>query len=121
MPWPPPENWHNENDWTWRVDVLQHKINENPKENIVVSGDSRNKTEALSLFDRVFVLSADDDTLRHRLETRTDNYFGKSADQLAWVLEENKTIAAEMTKSGAIHIDTNKPVKQVVDEILSKL
>ena len=121
MPWPPPENWHNENNWTWRVDVLQQKINEKPKENIFVCGDSRNKTEALHLFDKIFVLSVDDDTLRHRLETRTDNYFGKSADQLAWVLEENKTIVVEMTKFGAIPINTNKPVGQAVDEILSKL
>jgi hypothetical protein len=84
MPWPPPKNWHNENDWVWRVDVLKQRLDSSDNSIVFACGDSRNKQEAYSLFDKIFVLNVSDDMLHERIQSRADNYFGKTDEEFAW-------------------------------------
>ena len=118
MPWPPPKNWADENDWVWRPQIIQDRLAANSDKINILSGDARNKQEAYHLFDKIFVLSTDDKTLYKRLQARKGNDFGKDPDEYAWVVKENKTIAAELALAGAIVIDTTRPLAQVVDEII---
>jgi gluconate kinase len=118
MPWPPPENWHTENDWVWRVNVLSDRLNFVSDSITFACGDSRNKSEAYSLFDKIFVLKVNDDTLGARIQSRNDNYFGKAPSEFKWITEQNKTIANEVRKAGGIVIDANNSINKVVDSIL---
>jgi broad-specificity NMP kinase len=70
MPWPPPEDWHNENDWVWRVNILNQRLDSNNNSIVFACGDSRNKKEAYSLFDKILVLDTEDDVLRERIQAR---------------------------------------------------
>ena len=121
MPWPPPKNWADENDWVWRPQVIQELLAANSDKANIVSGDSRNKQEAYHLFDKIFVLSTDDKTLYDRLQKRQGNDFGKDPDEYAWVVKENKTIATDLAKAGATVIDTTKPTEEVVNQIIGHI
>ena len=121
MPWPPPENWHNENDWIWRVDVLGERLNASESPTVFACGDSRNKEDSYKLFDKIFVLSAGKDALRERVQTRSDNYFGKSDTEFSWIVDQNKTIADEVSQAGGVVVDANQPLNEVVEVILANL
>lgn len=121
MPWPPPENWHNENDWMWRVDVLNQRLESSNNSIVFACGDSRNKEEAYPLFDKVIVLNTGDDVLRERIQARADNYFGKSDAEFAWIVDQNKTIVNEVSQVGGITINANQSLNKVVDDILNEV
>jgi broad-specificity NMP kinase len=118
MPWPPPKNWHDENDWVWRVDILDQRLQASDKSHVFACGDSRNKNETFKLFDKIFLLKADDKTLRQRILTRGDNYFGKAEDEFAWIIEQNNSLPQEVEAAGGIMIDATQPLIKVVDDIL---
>jgi shikimate kinase len=120
-PNPTPKHWSLENDWVWRVPLIQNCLAAVGNQINFVVGDSRNKEEVYGLFDVIFVLSTDDDTLRHRIHSRQDNHFGKDPEEFAWIMEQNKRIAAEVSWAGGVVIDASKPLNEVVEEILSQV
>lgn len=73
------------------------------------------------LFDKVFSLIIDADTIRHRIKHRTNNEFGKSSEELEHILDWHSGYTEVYTKFGAVLIDATKPLDEVVDEILSQV
>ena len=80
-------------------------------------GGSRNSSEFIDLFDRVFVLEVDLDTLNRRLDERPDDEWGggEPVDRER-ILRWHQT-KEDVPKNG-ISIDATAPVPHVVDEIL---
>ena len=72
-------------------------------------------------FEKTFILSIDDETLKYRLLHRTNNDFGKHPDELAMQLEWNRKVSKHAEEKGYILIDATKPIEKVVDEILSHI
>jgi hypothetical protein len=64
-------------------------------------GAVENDVEVGNYLDRVVCLVADDDSLWYRLVTRTTNHFGKHADELAKILEWNRTYGEHHRRIGA--------------------
>ncbi len=81
-------------------------------------GTSENENEIWNFANYVFCLAVDDDTLRHRLLTRTNNDYGKNDLELRWCLEWNAVVPKQAEAHGATLIDATRPVDQVVDELL---
>jgi broad-specificity NMP kinase len=121
MPWPRPEHWQDENDWVWRVELIKSQLADWDDQFNFVCGDAYNKREAYHLFDKIFVLSTDDGTLKQRVEAREDNYFGKIAEQLAWIVSENNQLVAEAKHANAIIIDATKSPEEITELILKYL
>ncbi len=101
-----------------RVEEIAQKAVDRP---VFLCGVAENDTELWDLFSKVFALSVDEPTLRHRITTRTSNDFGKLPHELKGILEWNKTGEQEYRKLGAVIIDATQPIEKVVDEILSTL
>jgi thymidylate kinase len=79
-------------------------------------GGSRNFIEFIDLFDKVFVLDVDADTLNERLDHRTDDDWGKSKSERELILRLHAT--KEDIPGSGIVIDAAQPLVSVVDEIL---
>ncbi|KDN16014.1 hypothetical protein DV20_43435 [Amycolatopsis rifamycinica] len=77
-------------------------------------GCPENAVDVADLFDLVVCLVVDDDTLRHRLLTRTTNSFGKHPEELAAALGDNA-----YRHPGATIIDGTRPLPEVADAILT--
>src|SRR5437762_12553902 len=89
---------------------------ENPEpELLFVCGSGRNRDRFLPYFTKIFNLRIDDDTMRRRLEERTDNDFGKQPEELELMLALNRR---DEKPAGAINVDGTQPLHQVVDELL---
>ena len=81
-------------------------------------GGSRNAARFIGLFDEVFVLEIDRDTLKRRLDARPADEFGGRSDERALILRLHET-KADMPPVG-VTIDATAPLDQVVDAILAR-
>lgn len=70
------------------------------------------------LLDRVILLSVDNETLGHRLATRTNNSFGKAPHQREATLNAKLTWEASYRERGAVILDGTKPLDEVVAEVI---
>jgi dephospho-CoA kinase len=79
-------------------------------------GGSRNFSQFMDLFDEVFVLDVDADTLKERLDARPDNDWGKRESERELILRLHAT--KEDTPNHGVVLDATQPLVSVVDEIL---
>ena len=104
--------------WIWPVDKVKSLIADQRHAKSFFCGGSRNFHHFIDLFDEVFVLDIDVDTLNRRLAGRPEDEFGgkPSEQQLIARLHATK----EDIPKNAVSIDATVPIARVVDQILSK-
>ncbi|MCA1617128.1 MAG: AAA family ATPase, partial [Acidobacteria bacterium] len=89
---------------------------ESPEPDVLfVCGSSRNRDRFLRYFTKIFNLRIDDDTMRRRLQERTNNDFGKEPKEVELMLRLNRS---DEKPAGAIDVDATQVLDQVVDELL---
>ena len=89
---------------------------ESPEPEVLfVCGSSRNRDRFLPYFTKIFNLRIDDDTMRRRLQERTNNEYGKQPEEVERMVRLNRS---DEKPAGAIDVDATQPLDQVVDELL---
>jgi adenylate kinase family enzyme len=81
-------------------------------------GGSRNFHQFIELFDEVFVLDVDADTLHRRLAGRPQAEFGGKPRERELIVRLHAT--REDIPERAVSIDATAPISRVIDAILSK-
>jgi gluconate kinase len=82
---------------------------------LFVCGSSRNRDRFLPYFTKIFNLRIDDDTMRRRLEARTEDDWPLGQAGVELMLELNRS---DERAAGAIDVDATQPLDRVVDELL---
>ena len=89
---------------------------ESPEPDVLfVCGSSRNRDRFLPYFTKIFNLRIDDDTMRRRLQERTDDDWPLGQEGVELMLTLNRS---DEKPAGAIDVDASQPVHQVVDALL---
>ncbi|MDZ4866671.1 MAG: nucleoside kinase [Alphaproteobacteria bacterium] len=101
----------------WDVGKVKSVIADHRNAITFFCGGSRNFARFIDLFDRVFVLEIDLDTLNRRLAARPKDEFGGRPSERELIVRLHAT--KEDTPKGGIIIDATAPLERVVDEILS--
>lgn len=107
--------------YTWKasrgkIAQLAEKAKDKP---VFLCGTTSNDADELwDLFDKKIALHIDETTLKDRILNRTGNDFGKNPNELAMLLEWQKTAQADYEKLGAAIVDATKPLDEVVDNVL---
>lgn len=105
-------------DWVWREDRIQQLLTTEDADLLFLSGCSPNQGTFYPLFERVILLAAPAEVIVARLAARTNNPFGKRSEEVARVLELQRTIEP-LLRQGADHeIDTSAPLDKVVAQVL---
>ncbi|MDQ2785730.1 MAG: AAA family ATPase [Chloroflexota bacterium] len=101
----------------WDVDKVREIVANKEDAVAFFCGGSRNVHKFIDVFDKVFVLDVDIETLRERLDRRTadDWDVNDSVNNTGFVLRMHAT--REALPEG-INIDTARPLNEVVDAIL---
>jgi hypothetical protein len=103
--------------WIWDVDKVRALVADQSHAASFFCGGSRNFDRFIDLFDGVFVLEVDLDTLNRRLALRPEDEWGGPASE-----EESNARLQHATKEdipkNAIIIDATTPIGRVVDAIL---
>ncbi|MCC5801883.1 AAA family ATPase [Rossellomorea vietnamensis] len=100
----------------WDVDKVKALVDNKNEPVTFFCGGSRNFSKFIDLFDGVFILEVDIETLNQRLDARPEDEFGgkKSERELIVRLHETKE---DIPRTGMI-IDATKPIEHIVDEIV---
>lgn len=86
---------------------------------VFVTGSLGNLSDVYDVFDGIVALHVDDDTLTHRLTTRTTGDWGKQPHELAQTLKRHHEAYDEYREVGAEIIDSTLPMDQVVQAVLA--
>lgn len=102
----------------WDVDQVQSLVADRSHPVSFFCGGSRNFDRFIDLFDGVFVLHVDLETLKSRLASRPEDEFGGKPAERDLVVRLYAT--KEDIPRNATTIDATKPLPSVVDDILSR-
>lgn len=102
----------------WNVASVRSRATDQSTPATFFCGGSRNFTSFIDLFDRVFVLEADLDTLMRRLARRPATEWGGKASDRQLVQRLHAT--REDVPNEAVVIDATAPIDGVVDAILDQ-
>jgi broad-specificity NMP kinase len=100
----------------WHVDKVNDLVANKDEPVTFFCGGSRNFSKFIDLFDGVFVLEVDVDTLNERLDERPENEWGGKKTERELIVRLHQT-KEDIPKNGII-IDATAPIEHVVDEII---
>jgi thymidylate kinase len=100
----------------WDVDLVRALVADHQEPVTFFCGGSRNFSKFIDLFDEVFVLDIDLDTLQQRLDKRPKDEWGSTPSERALIVRLHST-KEDIPGTGVV-IDATRPLTQVVDEIL---
>ena len=103
----------------WDVDQVRRLAADQDDEATFFCGGSRNFAAFIDVFESVFVLDVDADTLKQRLASRPDDEWGKSPSEREFILRLHAT--KEDLPATGIVIDATRPLVRVVDDILGHI
>ncbi|HMI09478.1 MAG TPA: hypothetical protein VK497_03745 [Candidatus Saccharimonadales bacterium] len=113
--------WRAHHTWNLSREAVETLAEKTMQKPIFLCGVASNDVGIGDLFSQVFALNISAKTLKHRIDTRTGNSFGKLPHEFESLLGWQKTAEEDYRKAGAIIIDGERSVELVVDEILSKV
>jgi gluconate kinase len=99
----------------WDQQKAASELESPEPEVLFVCGSSRNRDRFLPYFTKIFNLRIDDDTMRRRLQERTDDDWPRGQEGVELMLILNRS---DEKPAGAIDLDATQPLNQVVDELL---
>jgi adenylate kinase family enzyme len=103
--------------WIWNVDKVRSLAADRTHAQTFFCGGSRNHQRYIDLFDKVFALEIDLETLKRRVSGRADDEFGAKPGE--WAMLSRLHATKEDIPNMAVSIDATRPVARVVDEILA--
>jgi len=105
--------------WIWDVEKVRALAADQAHAGTFFCGGSRNSDCFIDLFDEVFVLEIDLDTLNRRLAARPETEWGGTASEGQAFARYQHETKAFLPRNGII-IDATEPLSSVVDNILDK-
>jgi gluconate kinase len=105
-------------NWMWDTQKLRAFALASRDASVFICGGAMNQDDFRDLFAKRFTLRVDNDTMRERLLSRTNNCFGQSPEELAEQLELNTDVVEDAKRIGSIVIDATRPIDEVADDIV---
>jgi thymidylate kinase len=116
-PDPVPGGWLDRYGWVIVRERVEALAEQSRTRTAFLCGSAENEADVRDLFDLTVCLVIDEDTLRHRLATRTNNAFGRHPEELAAALKWNPRMRAIHESRGAAVIDASRPLTEVVEAL----
>jgi dephospho-CoA kinase len=101
-------------DWIWREDAISDLLVTHVHGNLFVAGCKSNQGKFYPLFDHIVLLSAPADVLLQRVATRTNNPYGKTAQERARILHDLALVEPLLRAGAMTEIDASQPLADVV-------
>lgn len=117
----PTPQWYESHERVFDEKILMNLFKKHADEPLFIASITANQAKYYNDFDKIFLLTAPDNIVTHRLGTRTNNYFGRHPLDLQRVIGRHQQFDDELKALGAVPIDSTKPIETVADEIISQL
>ena len=129
VPHNPPfsEEWLSQHKWLWQADVLKKLLDRQSAKQVFLIGGAANATDFFDLFDKVFALSIDGSTMKHRLQNRKPE---RLVDPERWldinpeigqILKWNDEFKEIYKSKGVVFIDGSLPPGKIAEKIVEHI
>lgn len=102
----------------WREDAIAALLATGDADVLFLAGCEENQVKFYPQFDRIILLSAPADVVTQRLAARTNNPFGKSAEDRRRILADLQEVEPLLRRIADCEIDTTMPLSEVVRAVL---
>jgi shikimate kinase len=103
-------------DWIWREQAITDLLSGHRDGHLFVAGCKTNQGRFYSMFDHIVLLSAPAEAILARIQTRTNNPYGKRPEETA-ILDHLATVEPLLRATTTAEIDAAAPIEQVVDQL----
>ena len=104
--------------YVWREDLVEELLSRDDDGTLYVSGTVSNQGSFYPRFDAVVLLSAPVDVLLGRIDARTTNDYGKTAEERALILSHVAEIEPLLRATCTHEIDATQPLDDVVAQLI---
>jgi adenylate kinase family enzyme len=117
---PPWSEWSDEEGgYVWREDVIDELLSRECTTTLYMSGTVSNQGRFYDRLDAIVLLSAPEEVLLARIDSRTDNAYGKASEERQRIIDEIARIEPLLRTTCTHEIDTTKPVADVVADLVA--
>jgi shikimate kinase len=120
-PQPVSKEWFESHSWLWDAARVKELIANSKDEVVFFCGGAYNEKDFYDLFDKLFALYADSETLISRLKPREPDTWVDGSPTLLKLLDWNSRFKDYSLGVGAILINSTSSTKAIADEILSHI
>lgn len=104
--------------WNWQRPEIEKLLASD--ENVFLGAIVSNQSEYYPLFDKVFVVTVDSETLRQRLESH-EHASHHLPGEIERMLADHESKQEKFIKAGAEPISGGRPPEEIVDDILKRV
>jgi dephospho-CoA kinase len=104
--------------YVWREERIVELLDREGGPALYVSGTVSNQGRFYPRFDAVVLLSAPADVLLRRIESRSTNDYGKTADERALILSDLDEVEPLLRATSTHEIDATQPLEVVVAQLI---
>jgi dephospho-CoA kinase len=106
-----------EPDWVWREDAIAELLAGHDGGHLFVAGCRTNQGRFYDRFDEIVLLSAPAETLLARIDERSDNPYGKSAEERGLVLRHLEQVEPLLRATATAELDATAPLEVLADRL----
>lgn len=114
-------DWYELHDLNWDREVLKKILSEHKEKMVFVSGVTSNFTDDFDLFDKIFLLKSNINTLRNRRIGRRSKDSQIDMKEIEQDFEEHDEFQKNMIKHGSISIDAGQKPEVIVKTIIESI
>jgi dephospho-CoA kinase len=112
--------WRDEDGgYVWREERIEELLARDSTATLYVSGTVSNQGRFYPRFDAVVLLAAPADVLLSRIESRTTNDYGKTAEERDLILGHLAEVEPLLRATCTHEIDATQPIEKVVAELVA--
>jgi broad-specificity NMP kinase len=108
-----------EGGYVWREDRIAELLARTRERTLYVSGTVSNQVRFYPQFDAIVLLSAPAEVLLDRIEHRSTNDYGKSAEERRSILAHLAEVEPLLRRSCTHEVDASRPLDDVVAELIA--
>ena len=99
----------------WREPLIEALLNRPRERPLFIQGTVANQWRFYNRFTAIVLLTAPTDVVLHRIARRTNNPFGKTAEERSRILADIAEVEPLLRQSATHEINTARPLSEVVD------
>ncbi|HET6864113.1 MAG TPA: AAA family ATPase [Candidatus Saccharimonadales bacterium] len=117
----PSPDWYERHERVFDEKILMNLLKKHADEPLFIASITANQAKYYGQFDKIFLLTAPDEVIVHRLGTRTNNYFGRHPLDLQRVIGRHQQFDDELKALGAQPVDSTRPIETVANEVIKAI
>lgn len=113
------DEWFDQHEWRVSRPAIEELKFEAQENNVYLCGTTTTENLVWDLFDKVLYLNVTEAILKHRIQNRAGNDFGKTPDELQRIMDRYKDAQEKLGSLGAVIIDATGSLDEVVEEVIA--